>query len=511
MGETAPESISCPDSRALTWILPNLSAWLWLILFLFLIADPQRTKLVSSDGDANMHWRLGEYMLETKQVIRTDVFSHTRFGAPIVSKEWLAQILFALAGRMGGLTGLTVLAAIMIASTFALLHRQLVREGADLLVATLLVLIAAWASVPHWHARPHVFSFLMLLLWDQAIRRFERRGRAAQLAVSLSILMILWVNLHGGYLAGFIVLGCSWLAAAIEWCCADAELVRSELRRRLSTLTWVGFLCAAVSLLNPSGYHLHIHNFQVVRSSFVVDWFDEYSSNNFQELNSLGFLVWLAALFSALVLCRPRLSVGKWFVLGLWGYFALYAARNVSFFVILSAPILASVFSEAPRPEATKRLQNLSARITRIDSFNRGWITVFTIGTVVVLIAFPVTSMPSRSWPVAAVEFIQKNRDQFSGNMFNLYGWGGYLMRVLPSHKVFVPQLGRADSHGGDLMKDYDELDELRPRWREVMERYDIQWTLLPANHRLNQALSLQRDWNRVYIDEVAAIYYKAR
>ena len=39
--------------------------------------------MVASDGDACMHWRVGEYMLETKQVIRTDVFSHTMPGAPI--------------------------------------------------------------------------------------------------------------------------------------------------------------------------------------------------------------------------------------------------------------------------------------------------------------------------------------------------------------------------------------------------------------------------------------------
>src|SRR5438045_3539719 len=124
MGETAPATASSPASPFLTLLLPNLSAWLWLILFLFLIADPQRTKLVSGDGDANMHWRVGEYMLETKQVIRTDVFSHTMPGAPIVTKEWLAEILFALAGRAGGLTGLAVLAAVVIASTFALLHRR---------------------------------------------------------------------------------------------------------------------------------------------------------------------------------------------------------------------------------------------------------------------------------------------------------------------------------------------------------------------------------------------------
>lgn len=484
--------------RALRWFLPNLSAWLWLILFLVLIADPQRTKLVSGDGDANMHWRVGETMLQTKQVIRTDVFSHTMPGEPIISKEWLAQILFALAGRAGGLSGLAVLATIVIASTFALLHRQLVREGNDLLVATLLVLIAVWASIPHWHARPHVFSFLMLLLWHQAIRRFERLGGARRLALSLGVLTLFWVNLHGGYLAGFIVLGGYWLAALIEF-------KSTEARRKLIALTWVGLVCAAVSLLNPSGVHVHIHNLQFVRSSFFVNWLNEYSSTNFHESDSRGFLVWLAVLFLLLALRRPRLKVGAWIVLITWGYFALYAVRNVSFFVILSAPLIAPVLSEALHSDGMRYLRNVSERITRIDTPNRGWITVFAIAIIALAVASPVTSMPTGSWPVAAVDFIGKNPDRFGGNVFNLYGWGGYLLRALPEHKVFVD--GRADFYGEALVREYDEVDELRPRWREVLERYGVRWTLLPVNHRLNQALALQHDWQRIYTDEVAAIY----
>ena len=499
MTPSAAENNAQPLPPALTWFLPNLSAWLWLILFLFLIADPQRTKLVSGDGDANMHWRVGEYMLETKQIIRADVFSHTMPGSPIVSKEWLAQILFALAGRAGGLTGLTILAAVVIASTFALLHRQLVCEGSDLLVATLLILIAAWASVPHWHARPHVFSFLMLLLWHQAIRRYKRQDCAGRLAVTLGVLTVLWVNLHGGYLAGFIVLGGYWMAALIEFKSPEA-------RRKLITLTGIGLLCAVVSLLNPNGYRVHIHNLQFVRSSFFVNWLDEYASNNFHLADSYGLLAWLAILFIALVVFRPRLSTGNWIVLIAWCYFALYAVRNVTFFVILSAPIFAPVLSVAVRGSV---LRDTSERITRIDSPNRGWITVLAIATIAVIVASPVTSMPSRSWPVAAVDFIQKNRDQFGGNMFNLYGWGGYLLQTLPEHKVFVD--GRADFYGEALVRDYDEVDELRPHCREVLERYEVQWTLLPVNHRLNQALALQHEWQRVYIDEVAVIYCKKK
>src|SRR5271154_1039231 len=124
-----PNADSPSPGGVLPWLMPSLTQWLWLTILLILLAQPWRTMMVASDGDPNLHWRVGEYMLETGHIpIRTDVFSHTRYGQPIVSKEWLSELVFALAGRRAGLYGLVVVAALLIATTFALLHRQVVRE-----------------------------------------------------------------------------------------------------------------------------------------------------------------------------------------------------------------------------------------------------------------------------------------------------------------------------------------------------------------------------------------------
>jgi hypothetical protein len=127
--ESEPPCQQLSRRGALPWFMPSLTQWLWLIILLILLAQPWRTMMVASDGDPCLHWRVGEYMLETGHIpIRADVFSHTRFGEPIVSKEWLSELIFALAGRLAGLYGLVVVAALLIATTFALLHRQLLRE-----------------------------------------------------------------------------------------------------------------------------------------------------------------------------------------------------------------------------------------------------------------------------------------------------------------------------------------------------------------------------------------------
>src|SRR3989442_14923892 len=72
------ESSETSKGRATRFLLPSVSHWLWLFLFVMLLSQPWRTAMVASDGDSCMHWRVGEWMLENRQIIRTDVFSHTK-------------------------------------------------------------------------------------------------------------------------------------------------------------------------------------------------------------------------------------------------------------------------------------------------------------------------------------------------------------------------------------------------------------------------------------------------
>jgi len=463
------------------WLVPSLSQWLWLVLLLVLLAQPWRTMMVASDGDAHMHWRVGDWMLEHKQIIRHDEFSYTRAGAPFIAMEWLSELLLAAAGRAGGLFGLSVLAALVIATTFALLHWRLVRDGNDLLVATALTLLAAWAACMHWHARPHVFSFLMLLLWHECVRRVERGARPWLLAA----VMALWVNLHGGFLAGFFVLGAYWLGAL-----RDA----AKLRR----LSGAALLCAGAVLLNPSGWRLPWHNLQFLRSEFLLNSLAEYASMDFQSREARGFLAWLAVLFVTLAWRRPRLSAGESLVLVSWTAFALYSQRNIPLMVVLTAPLIAPALSAA----VGERWRALSARL---GGDKCGWpvVAVLTCAAVV-CVAHP-TELPRDRWPVAAVEHIRAHPSEFSGPMFNDYLWGGYLLKALPEQKVFVD--GRTDFYGEALIRDYFAVSELRTNWLATLKRYDARWTLLPRRSRLNQALAELPGWHCVYDDGVAVIY----
>ncbi|MGD0060476.1 MAG: hypothetical protein ABSD58_13755 [Verrucomicrobiia bacterium] len=504
--ESRPQPTSGPVSYGgvLPWLMPSLTQWLWLVILLILLAQPWRTMMAASDGDTCLHWRVGEYMLQTGHLIRTDVFSHTRFGQPIVSKEWLSEIIFALAGRVWGLYGLCVVTALLIATTFALLHRQLVRETGNHAVAILVAFIAAWAACTHWLARPHAFSFLLAVLWSDALRRFERGQSPRRLLLTLGVLTLLWVNLHGGYLAGFITLGIYWLGTVIELVLARADPTRSSaVRRKLKVFTGAIALCGVVSLLNPSGYQLHVHNLHFLRSNYLTNWLAEYASSDFHGFDSRGFLAWLALTFLTLALARPRLSPTSALLLIAWTYLALYAVRNIPLAVIFVAPVLAIALADA----APSWVRGMSDRLRDIYEMSRAWLLVGVVA-IVAIVAFPrPTEIPAKKWPVDAVAYIHQHPDLFTGNMFNCYVWGGYLLYALPEHRVFVD--GRTDFYGESLIRQYDDTSLLHTNWQQAIEQYHVDWTLMPADHRLNLALALLPGWHCVYSNDVAAVFCK--
>ena len=485
--------------------MPTLTQWLWLTILLILLAQPWRTMMVASDGDACMHWRVGEYMLETGQIpIRTDVFSYTRYGQPIVSKEWLSELIFAVAGRAAGLYGLCVVAALLIATTFALLHRQIIRETGNHAVAIFVALLAAWAACTHWLARPHAFSFLLAALWIDALRRFDRGGPPLRLAASLGVLTVLWVNLHGGYLAGFITLGVYWCGTVVEWVLVRSDSVRADAaRRRLIVLTNVGVLCAAVSLLNPNGYKLHVHNLHFLRSDYLTNWLAEYASADFHDADSRGFLAWLAMTFLTLALVRPRLSPTSALLVLVWTYFALFAARNIPLLAIFTAPI----FATAPADAAPPWVRQLSDRLREKHEASRGWLLVGVAAIIAIAVIPRPTEMPAKSWPVDAVKYIKQHPDEFAGNMYDHYVWGGYLLQALPEHRVFVD--GRTDFYGEAFIRQYNDTSQLSTNWQQALQQYNVSWTLLPTDHRLNLALALLPNWHLAFSNKVATIFCK--
>jgi hypothetical protein len=107
--------------------------------------------------------------------------------------------------------------------------------------------------------------------------------------------------------------------------------------------------------------------------------------------------------------------------------------------------------------------------------------------------------------PIEAAEFAEKNKIQ--GRLFNAYHFGGYLIyKGFPKEGVFVD--GRADMYD-EFLKNYFDVVDLKPEWKEILDRFDIAWMMITANSSLSVLLLETGNWNLVYADKVANVFVR--
>src|SRR5262245_50678567 len=113
---TAPNVVS--------YLLPRTQDAIFICVLL--IVCMRGSDLFNSDGDLGRHITLGNYMLH-HGIPYHDIFSHTLTGQYLVSHEWLAQVAFGGLHQWMGLGGAVLLTAVLIATTFTLVYREILR------------------------------------------------------------------------------------------------------------------------------------------------------------------------------------------------------------------------------------------------------------------------------------------------------------------------------------------------------------------------------------------------
>lgn len=499
------------DASARRW-LPSLSAMIWITLFLGLNLSSARIVLISADSDAAWHRRFGEWMIQHHAIARVDDFLHTYRG-PLVTRDWLSEVLFATAALVFGWGGFALLAAVLIATCYWLLHRQLLAEGCDAILATALVLVAMLACSMQWLARPLLFTHLLSLVFAWQLRWFQQgRVSARQLFLLLPPVMVFWVNLHGAFIIGLVLLAMHALGSAID------AIRQTVPRSKPKILIALLLLCGAASLMNPNTWRLPAQILGFLQSRELSAITTEFASPNFHTVGMHGFLLLLLLLTTTLLLARPKFTATDVLLVGGWGYFALLSARNVPIFALVVTPLLGhwiTGFLQTNQSSWWSRIYR--ARVARIipgDPIASVAMAMAAVVCLTLVMAKPtiaggppvlVTDFPPNRYPTDVVEYLRANPETVHGEMFNLLLWGGYLEFALPEQKPFIDS--RIGFYGVDFVREFRTANDPKPGWETVFAKYHVGWTLLPPQHPLNQILRLHPDWQLVFSNRQALVF----
>jgi hypothetical protein len=489
---------------------------IWITLFLGLNLTGARIVMISADSDPALHRRLGEWMIQHHAIVRENDFLHTHRG-PYLSLDWLGEVVFATASNRFGWSGFVLVAATLIATCYWLLHRQLLAEGCDAFLATVLVLVAMLAGSMHWLARPLLFTQLLTLIFAAQLRRFQKgQVSSLKLFALLAPLMVLWVNLHGAFMIGLVLISMyAFGSAATAWW-------RSTSYTRPKTLFTLLLLCFGASFANPNGWKVHAQIVNFFHSHEVSNLTTEFASPNFHTVGMQGFLLLLLVLGVTLLVVRPSLSATDVLVVGGWGCFVLFSARNVPIFALVVTPLLARWLTNFAQTERgspwRQRYRHWAGQLTATDraSGNAPPIAA-AIVCMLLILAKPqiaggnpviTTDFSETRYPTVAVAHLREHPEIVHGEMFNSFLWGGYLEFALPERRAFIDS--RAEFYGPEVLEDFLTVNEPKRGWESVLAKYNVGWTILPVQHPLNRILELNPHWSLVFSNQQALVFSRA-
>lgn len=469
-----------------TRALPALgqSGWLGLaaacaVAAVFLL-DPR----VFNDGDTYWHLGAGEWMLRHARVPDVDVFSHSRPGAPWTAHEYLAEVLMTLAYRAGGWSGLAVLFAASAAATAMLLVRRLSfsLSGLGLIVAVVGALSLGAGSLL---ARPHVLVLPVLMVWTVAMLRARDADRAPPLA--WAALMLLWANLHGSYVFGFVV------AAALA---LEALITAPPERRWPVVRDWgaFGLLSLGAAMLTPHGPAGLLYPFYVMTleaTAGIGEW-APVDLTAFGPLQVMLFLTLFVGLERGLRVPPVRLLL-----LLLLLFMALQHQRHGLVLglvapLLLADPLARALQQPSPAPFDRRAVGLLIALLT---------------AAAVLRLAVPIQRTEDRATPAAALGSVPAALA--AQPVLNEYSYGGYL--IFRGVRPFID--GRADMYGDPFFEHYLAAVEGGddPMLDRLLDEHRIAWTIFPSVHPVTARMDGRPGWRRLPGGGAAAVHVRAQ
>lgn len=477
---------------------PRLMVAIFL-LSIFVMASREIT-----DPDFWWHLRTGQYICEARGIPRRDIFSYTVPDQRWITHEWLTEIVLYAIYSVSGQGGLVLAFAAIITGAFALVYLQCAGRP---YLASFVVVWAAITSAMTWGVRPQMLSLLLSATFLYILHLYKRGHR--KIIWLMPPLMLLWVNMHGSFLLG-LVFPATYIVGETISNLVGRDRSGGLARRDIRLLLLVTLITATVTLANPNGVQLLLYPFGTLGSpamqAYILEWF----SPDFQQIQFQPLALLIILTLVSLALSRRVPSATELLFVAGFGWAALRSARHIPFFALTVAPILTAQLLDAWRRSrwADRFTMGRPRRGTRNVIVN--WLVLSVLifgGAAKIGLTFQENAKTQRRvFPVDAVDFTFKQG--ITGNMYNLYHWGGYLIwRLYPEQKVFID--GRADVYGDAFIDEYLQAYQVREDWREPLDRYDVGFVIIDEGSSLSTVLHESPDWDRWYADEIATVFIR--
>lgn len=492
-----------------------------------------------TDPDFWWHLATGRYMVAHHLIPTHDVFSISAQDHRWITHEWLTELLFYGGWSLGGARLLMLATACVITLTFGLVYLAARGRGAPPLVCAPIILLAALASAHTWGTRPQMLSLLLMAVYTLAITRMIVRRLPAP-PLWMPLVMVLWVNLHGGFIFGFALLAIAVAGYAVQDLATalrpapdeqmyaplapDLEAVpgspadtgrdltapypdRRRLHVDIARCAGIVLLTGLATLVNPNGLAGALYPISYLGNNASTRYIAEWVSPDFHKVQYLLFEALVLILLVGGLANSRRARLADILVLLPFAYLAFQSVRNINLFAVIAAPIAAELVAGMLPEELRKRRMRAPARGRAIVN----WIcaTAIVVGVSATALGRVTEAAQAEAvaklYPTGAIRYIQRHGLPARG--FDSYNWGGFLIwNWFGRRHVFVD--GRPDMYGDRFMDLYINAYNGNASWRSLFAANRLCYALVEPGSGIAHALAgAPRAWTIRYQDDRAVLY----
>lgn len=493
-GARRPDPVEQPSSaelrsRAPRWAMSRGGLFTLLAVFLPAVASLLAPVLT---GDVSYQVAAGQLMLEGGELLEVDPFTFTVLGEPWVNQQWGASVVFAMVHDATGWLGLLLMRAVLIGIAFGLVFWACRAYGANRIVASLVTMAAFVVAATNLALRSQLFgvvgfaAVLAILAW---------RRRHPLLLWLIPLVMIAWANTHGSFFMGWLAIGVAVLEDVVA-------------RRRLALVTvTVGLLSVLATLVHPWGLEMWRYVVALSSDPLIAALVTEWQAPTLRTPTGVFFFISVALV---LVLLLHRGRVLSWLQLAWLGglvLLSLVAVRNVVWWAIGAAPLVAQLVSGLEL--RGRRLGDPALDAPR----GVGYAAIAGVAMVLALVALPIWKpLDPLYGPEGVVRYAPRGVTEAllaeatpGERLYAEQRWGSWFELAVPGVPVMVDT--RIELFDEAVWSDYLQVHGARADWAQILDRWEVSWVAVAAEHALRPFLDADPAWELRFEDGEGAVY----
>jgi hypothetical protein len=442
--------------------------------------------------DLGWHLAAGDLIRDRGNIPFQDPWSFTLGDKQWYNLSWLWDVIASVLFQYTKFSGLIIFVVACGAVIVGYLTSICLSSGASAIAVCISVFSAcllypAFATAPNIYlaASPNISTMLFcVIFYGECLKRTRW--------FLLPAIMVLWANLHGGFLLGLLIIGVF---------CGVAFLRRDWANFKIYIFAGVG--CFIATFINPLGWHIYEGLATVLghfSQAYITEWWPYY--RNITVPGSIPGIIYILIFMAFELRYRGFCPIESRLVSWLFLFLGFYQYRYMSFFFIFSTvPLALHIDRLLP-----KQLNNFKVQ--------RSLLAAGIIGACCLPLTFmqiePALGLPQ----MLSEQDVLYLQTHFShARLLNHWNVGGILIfRTRGAVPLFVD--GRAATAYPDaLLRDYFKLSELEineTAWDTALEKYQIDTVLwVKAHEELRRFLVDRRGWKEEYAGLYESIYVK--